>query len=92
MTTPDVIVANLPYVDATWPWLDHRALSYEPSLALYAADKGLALIKELISTATAPHLILECDPCQHDAVISYAQQYQYTLAEIRGYILYFKRV
>ena len=32
--TPDLIVANLPYVDPEWDWLDKKALSKEPAIAL----------------------------------------------------------
>ena len=35
--TPDVIVANLPYVDKKWDWLDKESLSFEPAIA----KKGL---------------------------------------------------
>lgn len=86
--TPDLIVANLPYVDETWDWLDKKALSYEPAIALYAEDHGLKLIKELIDTATSKYLILEADPCQHDTIINYTKP-KYSLLETRGYILTF---
>lgn len=87
--TPDIIVANLPYVDENWDWLDKDSLSYEPSLALYAKDHGLALIKELIDTSTSKYLILEADPCQHEEIIRYANK-KYQLVETRGFILVFK--
>lgn len=85
---PDLIVANLPYVDREWDWLDKGALSKEPSIALYAEDHGLALIKKLIDQASAskvPHLILEADPCEHQEIINYAKNYQ--LIKITGFIL-----
>ena len=63
--TPDLIVANLPYVDKNWDWVDRKALSIEPDIALYAEDGGLKLIKELVDTAESRYLILEADPCQH---------------------------
>ena len=88
--TPDVIVANLPYVDATWDWLDKQALAKEPAIALYAEDGGLKLIKELIRTAHSPYFILESDPCQHETIKQYAKKYNYNLIETRGYILVFK--
>ena len=91
--TPDLIVANLPYVDETWPWLDKRALEKEPFIALYADDHGLALIRELIteaSTIKTPYLILEADPCQHKSIENYARDNKYILQKITGYILYFK--
>lgn len=92
--TPDVIVANLPYVDQNWDWLDQEALSYEPPIALYAKDHGLALIKQLIdqaSTKQINYLILEADPCQHDSIISYAQKAGFEHLKTRGFILTFCR-
>ena len=92
--TPDVIVANLPYVDKNWNWIDKTALSYEPETALYAKDHGLALIKELIRQATEKQiefLILESDPCQHEAIAKYAENYGYNLTNTMGYVLSFNR-
>ena len=89
-TTPDLIVANLPYVDENWDWLDKKALSKEPSIALYAKDHGLKLIKELIDTAISKYLVLEADPCQHEAIIDYAAP-KYTNIDARGFILTFRK-
>ena len=64
LPTPDLVVANLPYVDKNWDWLDKESLSKEPEFALYAEDKGLKLIKELIKEVVElkiKHLILEAD-------------------------------
>ena len=91
--TPDVIVANLPYVDPDWPWLDKSSLSKEPAIALYAEDGGLALIKQLLDQATSKqieYLVLEADPCQHDKIISYASN-KYHLIDQRGFILSMRR-
>lgn len=90
--TPDLVVANLPYVDENWDWLDKSALAAEPKEALYAEDHGLALIKKLIDetdTREINRLILEADPCQHPEIIHYAKRYE--LLETRGFILNFKR-
>ena len=90
--TPDVLVANLPYVDKDWAWLDTAALSHEPATALFADDHGLKLIKELITQAAdlrIPYLILEADPCQHSAIISYATKKGLQHLETRGFILTF---
>lgn len=94
--TPDLIVANLPYVDESWDWIDKKALSKEPSLALYADDHGLALIKRLIdqigSSAHKPqYLLLEADPCQHEDIIKYAKEKGFTFHEARGFALLFSR-
>lgn len=86
----DVVVANLPYVDENWDWIDKEALSKEPEIALYAEDEGLALIKKLISQVAERkinYLILEADPCQHEAVIAYATNNNYSLLENRGFCL-----
>ncbi len=91
--TPNLIVANLPYVDENWDWLNKDSLSYEPEIALYAKDHGLKLIKELISESTSrqiPYLILEADPCQHQQIIDYAKKAGFKLIEARGFILCFK--
>lgn len=90
---PDtLIIANLPYVDANWDWLDHQSLDHEPSLALYAEQEGLVLIYKLIDQYpdNTAGLILEADPCQHDAIIEYAKNHSLKLKKQDGFILYFK--
>lgn len=87
---PDITVANLPYVDKNWDWLDQESLKSDPDIALYAKDGGLKLIKELIDTATSKYLILEADPSQHQTIINYAKNYQ--LAKQTGFILVFVRL
>ncbi len=72
----DLIVANLPYVDASWDWLS-RELAFEPQNALYADDGGLALIKQLIAQAPAHlkahgYLILEADRSQHKKIADFS--------------------
>lgn len=92
LPTPDLVVANLPYVDKNWDWLDKESLSKEPDIALYAEDKGLKLIKELIKEVAElkiMHLILEADPCQHEDIRQYAKKAGLQFKETRGFILYF---
>lgn len=91
--TPDLIVANLPYVDKNWNWLDKEALSFEPEEALYAKNGGLELVFELIDQASnlkIPYLILEADPIEHQSIITYAKNHHYVLKEINGFILIFQ--
>ena len=86
----DLIIANLTYVDENWDWVDKKALSYEPSLALYAEDHGLKLIFRLIKQAQerrVPSLILEADPCQHNDIVNFAAKRGYSLIEKRGFVL-----
>lgn len=87
--TPDLIVANLPYVDKNWDWLDKESLKQDPNLALYAEDGGLRLIKGLIDTVNSKYLILEADPSQHQDIINYAKNYR--LIKKNGFILTFSR-
>lgn len=86
--TPDLIIANLPYVDKNWSWLDQKSLKQDPDLALYAEDGGLKLIKELVDTATSKYLILEADPSQHKEIINYAKD-KYDLVNQQGFVLTF---
>lgn len=90
---PDIIVANLPYVDKSWQTSPETA--HEPSSALFAADGGMALIKKLVRQACkfqrpASYLILESDPRQHDALIAYAKKYGYTHGATNDFIMSFQ--
>ena len=87
--TPDIIVANLPYVDKDWDWLDQESLKEDPDLALYAEDGGLKLIKELIDTATSKYLILEADPSEHHQIIDYAKGKYELLSKSSSFVLTF---
>lgn len=87
-----LIIANLPYVDEKWGWLDRRGLDYEPASALYAEQGGLALIYKLIDSIKKPcQLILEADTCQHDQIIAYAAKHGFEHKKTQGYILQFIR-
>ena len=81
----DLVLANLPYVDKKWHWLDKTSLKFEPSSALYAADHGLALITKLLhqiknshSTSNLIFIILELDPCQQSHLKNLAESLGYT--------------
>ena len=95
ISTPvaDVVVANLPYVDRDWDWLDRNVLDFEPSLALYADDAGLALVNKLIvqfaETQIAKHLVLEADPSQHQKIINFAKKQGLKYLEERDFVLHF---
>ena len=89
------IVANLPYVDRSWTDQSPE-LRHEPETALYAADAGLKLIKELIDQATAKLLpagllLLEADTRQHQAIIDYARRQGFSYRETAGLIVVLKR-
>lgn len=94
----DVLVANLPYVDEDWEWLDKRTLDFEPGLALYAEDGGLALYKKLIlqmkarGKGFAKYMVFEADPCQHEALIQFAGEQGFSLVRVEGFGMVFRGV
>ena len=91
---PDILIANLPYVDKTWDWTSD-SLKFEPALALYADDGGLKLIKRLLDEINdrkddkKHYLLLEADPSQHEEIIAYAQKHQFKLLLKNNFILAF---
>ena len=79
--SPDIILANLPYVDRAWD--QSPELASEPAEALYAEDRGLAVIKRCIEQAavrTKPNalLLLEADPRQLDDIATHAKANDWT--------------
>lgn len=86
----DVIIANLPYVDASWERSPET--QYEPELALFADDGGLALIGRLLDQLPS-HLLpgglvlLEADPEQHPTIIRQAKTVGFTHVTTDGYAL-----
>lgn len=88
--SPDIILANLPYVDAEWEVSPET--HHEPAEALYAAKQGLDLINKLIAQAAAQlvargYLFLEADERQHARIIQTAKAHGFALAVSRGLIL-----
>lgn len=64
---PDIIVANLPYLDQNIYTDD--SLLYEPDIALYSPDKGLDHYKQLMTSILSrfivyPRLLIEINPEQ----------------------------
>jgi len=90
---PDIIIANLPYVDKTWnrsPETD-----FEPNLALFAKKHGLLLIKKLVSQARnsltpGGYLIIEADLTQHGSLMKYAKKLSFITIQRLGYAVAFK--
>jgi release factor glutamine methyltransferase len=92
-TKYDIIIANLPYVDKSWDVSPETR--FEPQHAIFADESGLKLIKDLI--AQAPQylnrnaiMILEADPCQHDAIIDHANNFKFEISQIIDYGLKFR--
>lgn len=87
-----LIIANLPYVDRSWDWLDSGSLGFEPELALYAEEGGLALIYELIKSIDfSCDLLIEADPSQHKNIIDYAKSYGFTKKKQKNFIIHLKK-
>jgi release factor glutamine methyltransferase len=91
----DIIIANLPYVNKQWEVSPETHA--EPSIALYASDSGLSLIKQLIIQAvqllpTGGHLLLESDLRQHAAIIALAKESGLRLVQTKGLITHFSKV
>lgn len=87
----DYIVANLPYVDATWTDTSPE-LQHEPAVALYAEQGGLKLIYQLLPQlarwlTTDGVALLEADPTQHAAIQAAAQSHGLSGLGSRDYIL-----
>lgn len=86
----NVIMANLPYVDETWQTSPET--KFEPSIALFAKDNGLELIKKLIVQSQEKlqkngFLLLEADPRQHQEIIDFAKDYGFSLFKKQDYIV-----
>lgn len=89
--SPDIVVANLPYVDRSWDFLSPE-LANEPEEALYADDEGLAVIKkciEQVASRAKPGalLLLEADPRQLDAIATYARSHNFKEVERDEYAI-----
>jgi release factor glutamine methyltransferase len=93
--TPDIILANLPYVDPAWERSPET--EFEPKEALFAHDNGLHLIKNLIEeaslrVASGCLVFLEADPRQHREIINYAKNHGFLLRESRDFIVVLERL
>lgn len=92
--TYDAIIANLPYVAPDWERSPETA--FEPAVALFAENSGLALIEKLI--ATAPRhlnkqgfLLLEADPRQFTAIKTMAES-TFTVVRSEGFALVLQKI
>lgn len=100
---PDIIMANLPYVDRDWEWSSPE-IEYEPSIALFAERNGLALIHKLMRQIKQKwpalfedkkrnhqkFLVLESDISQQERIIRYARRSGFSLVKKQGLITCFE--
>jgi len=90
----DMIVANLPYVSRSWETSPET--DFEPSIALYADNDGLAMIAQLIfqiptTLNSGGYLLLEADPEQFPAITELCRKNGLEHVETRGYAVAFQR-
>ena len=90
----DIIVANLPYVDTTWKRSPET--NHEPALALFADDKGMAIIKRLLDQVrirlkVGGLLLLEADPAQHGELAAHAKNRGLTQTAVHDYCIVFTK-
>ena len=96
----DVVVANLPYVNREWGWVDQKNLSFEPNTALYArGNNGLSIYQRFIKELNyyggpeglwLDYLVLEADPCQHAQLIKIAEKAGFIHLRTEGFGLLFE--
>lgn len=89
---PDIILANMPYVDVNWERSADTA--HEPAEALFAKDDGLMLIKKCfdeleLRTAFGAIAIFEADPRQWDAIVMYAKSKGFAVTARRDFAVAF---
>lgn len=90
-----VLLANLPYVNPEWKWLDRKSLAFEPEQALFVAqENGLGLYRRLLEQLQGRirNVIFEVDPCQQDALGAMAKDYGYVVQAVDGYAVTLERV
>lgn len=93
--SPDIIIANLPYVDPTWKRSPET--NYEPDTALFADNEGLALITKLIIEAKERltrqgYIFLEADPRQHGNIIAFSRTLGYECVTVEGFIIQLQKL
>ena len=92
---PDIILANLPYVDPEWERSPET--EFEPAEALFAPDGGLYLINNLIEEASGRMssgglMFLEADPRQHRSIMRHAKNHGFLMRENRDFIVVLEKI
>lgn len=96
----NVVVANLPYVNKEWAWVDEQNLSQEPAMALYArSNNGLSTYQRFLNELKHyrnegriwfDYLVVEADPCQHASLIKMAERAGLFHLKTQGFGLVFE--
>lgn len=93
--TFDYVLANLPYVDASWERSPET--NAEPARALFAEDYGLAIINRFLISLpekldSGGYAFIEADPAQHSAIVATAESRELTHVTTHGYIVVIKKL
>lgn len=98
----DVVVANLPYVNPYWEWLDREGLKFEPREALFVKEKnGLMLYFRLFEQIFermkdnlywTRYVVVEADPCQQRELKKIARRFGFEHIKTLDYGMLFERV
>lgn len=92
--SPDVVLANLPYVDKHWD--RSPELAHEPADALYADEEGLAVIRRCLEQCErrlkpGALVVLEADTRQLDAIATLAHKHHFKEVARKEYAVAFTR-
>lgn len=92
--SPDIILANLPYVDRSWERSEET--THEPDIALFAGDDGLKLIKQCFRQAADRSpvgglVFIEADPRQNDSIIAEAKQCGFHTLRQSPFVIVFEK-
>ena len=92
---PNIVIANLPYVNPDWKRSPET--DFEPSLALFADNNGMALIEKLLVQSSKIQknndlIIIEADPEQHKFLIEFAEKNGYVKTKQINYIILFEKI
>lgn len=87
----EVIIANLPYVDTQQERSPET--QYEPAMALFAENHGLALYEKLFNQipSCCKLVIVECEPQQRHSISEYAKNQHFMHDEIAPFISLYRR-
>lgn len=91
---PDIVLANLPYVDETWERSEDT--KHEPPEALFASKHGLSLILRCFDELShrmsfGGVAIVEADPRQWDAILAHAKKCGFECTERREFAASFSK-
>ncbi|HEY0965646.1 MAG TPA: HemK/PrmC family methyltransferase [Candidatus Saccharimonadales bacterium] len=94
--SPDIVLANLPYVDEAWD-TNSPELRYEPPEALYATKRGLQIIESCFEELShrmkkGGIAIFEADPRQWESIIAVAKRHGFVVTHAGNFAYSFNKL